>query len=292
VSDSSTALDGAPETAEGVLVDIHSHLVPGVDDGARQLSDVLESVERMRGEGIGRILTTPHIRASIAADPPRSEERLEHVSVAFEAASRAIAEAHPGIEYLRGHEVLIDLPEPDLSDPRMRLAGTSFVLIEWPRLAIPPGTGRVIRWIRDQGYRPVVAHPERYANILRQPGVVRSWRDAGAFLQVNYGSFVGRYGSEARDMAFRLLESGLVDYLASDFHGKSSLKIYCAEAHEALRRRAPAGLLDTLTRVNPSRLLEGLDPLPAAPLPQASNFLERLRRIVVRRDRPETKRTT
>jgi protein-tyrosine phosphatase len=266
VSDSLTALDEAPETADGGLVDIHSHLVPGVDDGARQVSDVLESVERMRGEGIGRILTT--------------------------AAAGAIAEAYPEIEYLRGHEVLIDLPEPDLSDPRMRLAGTSFVLIEWPRLAIPPGTGRVIRWIRDQGYRPVVAHPERYSNILRQPDMVRSWRDAGAFLQVNYGSLVGRYGSEARDMAFRLLETELVDYLASDFHGKSSLKIYCAEAHEALRRRAPAGLLDTLTRVNPSRLLDGLDPLPAAPLPQASKILERLRRIVVRPDRPEKKRTT
>lgn len=285
------SVPGGPLSPEPELVDIHSHLVPGVDDGARHLTDVLESVARMRAEGIGRILTTPHIRASIAADSIRREQRLEDVSVAFEAASKAIAEAHPGVEYLRGHEVLIDLPEPDLSDSRMRLAGTSFVLIEWPRLAIPPGTGRVIRWIRDQGYRPIVAHPERYTNILRQPDVVQSWRDGGAYLQVNYGSFAGRYGSEARTMAFRLLEAGLADYLASDFHGKSSLKIYCAEAHEALARRAPAGLLDTLSRVNPSRLLDGLDPLPVPQLPSASKFVERLRRIMTRRDGSEKKRT-
>lgn len=159
---------------ESVRVDIHSHLVPGVDDGARHLTDVLESVERMKSEGIGRILTTPHIRASLATDRVRFEERLDAVTQAFDRAALALSDAFPEVEYRRGHEVLIDLPEPDLSDPRMRLAGTTFVLLEWPRLAIPPGTGRVLQWIRDQGYRPIVAHPERYTNILRQPEVIRA----------------------------------------------------------------------------------------------------------------------
>jgi len=289
----STPAEGIPETTtpDAARVDIHSHLVPGVDDGARHLEDVLESVDRMRAEGIVRILTTPHIRASLASHPVRFGERLEMVTEAFDQAARAVAQVYPGVEYRRGHEVLIDLPEPDLSDPRMRMAGTSFVLLEWPRLAIPPGTGRVLRWIRDQGYRPIVAHPERYTNILRQPEVVRAWRDAGAYLQVNYGSFVGRYGSEAREMAFRLMEAGRVDYLASDFHGKSALSIYCREAHEALGGKSHAGLLDTLTRVNPARLLDGLDPLPSSPLP-ASNVLQRIRRIMVRHDRTGKKRTT
>lgn len=286
--------DGHDPTVEDApgMVDIHSHLVPGVDDGARHLQDVLESAERMQAEGIGTILTTPHIRASLASDPARLAVRLDSVTDAFEMAKRAIAESYPVIRYHRGHEVLIDLPEPDLSDPRMRLAGTTFVLVEWPRLAIPPGTARVLRWIRDQGYRPVVAHPERYTNILHQPGVIPSWRDAGAFLQVNYGSFVGRYGSEAREMAYRLMEAGQVDYLASDFHGKSSLRIYCEDARDALDGRAPAGMLDTLTRVNPSRLLDGMDPLPAGALRSERNVFQKLRRMVVRHDRSERKKAT
>ena len=115
------------------LVDIHSHLVPGVDDGARHLPGVLNAIERMAQVGIRRFITTPHIDASLALTPTRLATRLEEVSQAWQTARDAIQEEFPDVEYRRGHEVLIDVPEPDLSDPRLRLAGTSFALIEWPR---------------------------------------------------------------------------------------------------------------------------------------------------------------
>jgi protein-tyrosine phosphatase len=119
------------------LVDIHSHLVPGVDDGARHLPGVLNAIERMSQVGIGRFITTPHIDASLALTPSRLAARLDEVTQAWQTAHDAIQEEFPEVEYHRGHEVLIDLPEPDLTDPRLRLAGTSFVLIEWPRLQVP-----------------------------------------------------------------------------------------------------------------------------------------------------------
>lgn len=269
-----------------LLVDIHNHLVPGVDDGAKHLPGVLASVERMTHLGIGRIVTTPHIRGSLTHDPEGLRARLDDVTRAWEAAATAVKQEFPDVEYRRGHEILLDVPEPDLTDARIRMAGTSFVLVEWPRLHIPPGTSRVLRWIRDQGYRPVVAHPERYGGMLQNPDVVLRWREAGAFLQVNYGSLVGRYGSDAEVVAFRLLEAGLVDYLASDFHGQSNLKIYKSEAWAALRVRGAEEALHVLCRSNPARLLDDLEPLPAASVPRSSpRLLDRLRGMIGWRQR-------
>lgn len=262
------------------LVDIHSHLVPAVDDGARHIPGVLDSVERFMRIGIRRMVTTPHIQASLTLDTERLEERLNEVTDAWETARRAIKSEFPEVEYLRGHEVLIDVPEPNLSDPRIRMAGTSFVLVEWPRLHVPPGTARVLRWICDQGYRPIVAHPERYADMSHTPEMARSWRDAGACLQVNFGSLVGRYGAAAQTVATRLLEAGMVDYLATDFHGRSGLKIYKNELWALMEERGALEALDLLTRVNPSRLLEDSQPLPVGALTPESTLLRRLRSMI------------
>jgi protein-tyrosine phosphatase len=266
------------------LVDIHSHLVPEVDDGARSVQAVLDSVERLIGCGIRRIVTTPHLRGSLTLDASALAERLGEVDEAFATAAAALRERAPAFEYLRGHEVMVDEPEVDFSDPRLRMAGTTFVLIEWPRLHVPPGTPRVLQWIRDQGYLPVVAHPERYSGLGENSALVQHWRDAGAFLQVNYGSIVGRYGSAAQAMAFQMLEAGLADYLASDFHGQGSLKIYKDEAWAALERRAPREVLETLCRANPARLIEGLEPLPVLPLQPAPGIIERIRGAMRGRD--------
>jgi protein-tyrosine phosphatase len=264
------------------LVDIHNHLVPAVDDGAKHLPAVLDSIERMTRVGIRRIVTTPHIQGSLTLSPARLDERLSEVTEAWERAAAAIKEDFPEVEYRRGHEVLIDVPEPDLSDARIRMAGTSFVLIEWPRLHVPPGTTRVIRWMRDQGYRPIVAHPERYAGMVHKPQLGLQWRDAGALLQVNYGSLVGRYGREAQTVAFRLLEAGLVTYLASDCHGHPSLKIYKSEAWAALEERGSTELLEVLCRTNPSRLLQDEEPIPVGGVTRDTKLFSKLRGMIKR----------
>ncbi len=267
------------------LVDIHNHLVPGVDDGARDVQAVLDAVERLKRCGIRRIVTTPHLRGSLTHDPSGLAERLGAVDEAFAAAAAALRERFPDFEYRRGHEVMVDVPEVDFSDPRLRMAGTSFVLVEWPHLHVPPGTPRVLQWIRDQGYIPVVAHPERYAGLGENGAMLRHWREAGAFLQVNYGSLVGRYGSAVQTVAVEIVEAGLADYLASDFHAHGSLKIYKDEAWTALAGRAPDDLLETLCRANPGRLMEGLEPLPVLPLHPVPGIIDRIRGAMRRGDR-------
>jgi protein-tyrosine phosphatase len=264
------------------LVDIHSHLVPGVDDGARDVRAVLDSVQRLTRLSVRRILTTPHLDGSLSLDPERLEDRLSAVSAAWERAAEAIGESFPEVEFRRGHEVLLDVPEIDFSDPRMRLAGTSFVLVEWPRLQLPPGTVRVLRRIREAGYLPIVAHPERYAGVANAIDVLAQWRDAGAHLQVNYGSLVGRYGATAQTLACRILRRGWADYLASDFHGHARLEIHIAEASEVVEDLGGEEALTYLTRTNPGRVLRDEEPLPVPALPAERGFWARLKGIFER----------
>ncbi|HET9949798.1 MAG TPA: CpsB/CapC family capsule biosynthesis tyrosine phosphatase [Longimicrobiales bacterium] len=259
------------------LVDIHNHLVPGVDDGARDLRAVLDSVGRLARAGIRRIVTTPHLPGSLTLDPDRLADRLDVVTAAWRSAAAAIRERFPDVEFRRGHEVALDVPDVDLSDPRVRLAGTSFVLVEWPRLQLPPGTVRVLTRIVEQGYRPIVAHPERYVGMAYHPDLPARWREAGAYLQVNYGSLVGRYGAEARELALQLLRMGWVDYLASDFHGHARLGIYKDEAWAELDPLGAEELLVYLCRMNPGRVLEDEEPLPVPVLPERRGIWARLK---------------
>lgn len=264
------------------LVDIHNHLVPAVDDGARDMPAVIESVQRMTRAGIRRIVTTPHIQGSLTLDEERYEARLSEVTEGFERAHQAIKGDFPEVEFRRGHEVLIDVPEVDFSDPRIRLAETSFVLIEWPRLQIPPGTAHVIERIRQQGYRPIVAHPERYFGMTQSFGLAGRWREMGAFLQVNYGSLVGRYGSDAQVVAYRLLKQGWVDYMASDFHGHPTLKIYQKEAWSEFERNDALDTALLLSRTNPARLLNDEEPLPVPTMHSDPKLFRRLRGMLRR----------
>ena len=262
------------------FVDIHNHLVPGVDDGARDIPAVLDSVERMTRISVRRILTTPHIEGSLTLDTDRLGLRLSAVSDAWERAAEAIGEEFPEVEFRRGHEVLLDVPNADFSDPRIRMAGTSFVLLEWPRLQLPPGTVRVLSRIHEQGYRPIVAHPERYSGMGQALGVAGQWRDVGAYLQINFGSLVGRYGPRAQTTAYRLLRRGWVDYLASDFHGHPRLKIYKKEAWAALEEMGADEVFNYLCRTNPGRVLTDDKPVPVPALPAEKGFWARLKSVL------------
>lgn len=261
------------------LVDLHSHLIPGVDDGAKTVEDVLESVERMVRVGIRKIVTTPHLDGSVTADPAAFKERMREIDAAWKTVSEAVGERFPEVSFQRGNEVMLDTPDPVLTDPRVRLAGTAYVLVEWPRLQVPPGSTRAVARARSSGVRPIVAHPERYSGMGRDMDLAGEWRLEGALLQVNYGSLVGRYGSEAQERALLLLQRGWVDILASDFHGRSHLKLHIREAREAMEEWGGAEQWRLLTSVNPERLLANEFPLQVPPLLPTGGIWTKVRSI-------------
>ncbi|MBT8398066.1 MAG: hypothetical protein HKO65_12640 [Gemmatimonadetes bacterium] len=267
------------------FTDLHSHLVPGVDDGARNLGDVRVSLNKMWQAGVRRIITTPHLDGSLTRDRALFAARMDEMDEAWGRLVELSKEEFPGLALHRGHEVMLDIPDPDLSDSRLRLAGTSFVLVEWPGLRVPPSTGPVLERLLSSGVKPIIAHPERYRGLDRGGNMAGEWRDRGAFLQVNYASLVGRYGDLARRRALGFLERGWVDLLASDFHGRPHLSPSLTEARQAMADWGGGTQFGLLADVNPKRVLRGEDPLPVHELFVKTGFWDRIRGAFQSRER-------
>lgn len=245
--------------------EFHTHLVPGVDDGSRTLHDSLHSVGRMVKAGVTQVIATPHYAAS-CAERYDFDATMAHLDRAWGLLRDAVARDYPGLDLRRGLEVRLDTSVPDLSDPRLQLGGTDFVLLEWPMFMAPPGAPDLLARVIEGGHRPVVAHPERYGGIDAELRVVRAWKQAGAYLQGNYGSLVGQNGTGARRLIFRMLSEGLLDYLSSDFHGRPEFTFYLEPGAAELARLGAHEQLDLLGRVNPGRLFDGRPPLSVPPL--------------------------
>lgn len=263
------------------LADLHSHLVPGVDDGAKTIDDVVEGVDRMRARGVVTIATTPHLEGSLTLDPEGLARRMDEMDAAFEPARRAVAERFPELSFSRANEVALDHPEPDLSERRLRLGGGPFVLVEWARLHVPPGSRGALERLRAQGVEPLLAHPERYPSMGSFLQSAEEWKAAGAAFQVNYGSISGAYGPDAQQRALHLLARGWVDCLATDFHGRPSLRMFITPSRERFASaESETGTEDQawklLTWTNPSRILRGEAPLPVPPLEREETLWHRV----------------
>jgi protein-tyrosine phosphatase len=262
----------APEPVTGTSTDLHNHLMPGVDDGAANDDEARSALLAMRDAGVRRIATTPHVSAS--AFLRRSwEKQLTALDAAWQRLRELGAEVVPDVELHRGAEVRLDIPDPDLSDPRIRLGGGPSVLVEFAYFTVPPHSERLVARLREGGWIPVIAHPERYRGIATTLGVVATWRAAGGLVQVNAGSFTGRYGNEPKSIAQTLLAHGLIDCIASDYHGRGAPALSGARAW--ITSIGPSDQADLLFEINPARILKGEAPLPVPPLERKRGPLSR-----------------
>jgi protein-tyrosine phosphatase len=266
----------AGEAVPAGLVDFHSHLVPGVDDGARDLGEAVRGVEALAAEGVRHVLTTPHLDASAIARPDFFERQQREVEEAWFRVVDACVDREPRMSFHLGREILLDTASPELSDPRVRLNGGPYVLVEFPRLNLPVASEDALGHIAGLGYRPVVAHVERYLYQGDPVSLWDEWRHVGAVLQVNAASYVGRYGASARELAWRALELGWVDLTASDFHARG--RPWITQARDELRAAGGDAQDAALFETNPRHLLRGepLDEVP--PLEQRRSAWSRMRR--------------
>jgi protein-tyrosine phosphatase len=264
------------------MTDFHSHLIPGVDDGAQEPEDSAAALGRFRAEGALQIITTPHFMGSLTLDPAALEARLAELDAGWEAL-RTVVQADGermggALRVERGAEVMLDVPDPDLTDERLRLAGGRFVLVEYPMLRLPPVNAEIaLAELRGGGWMPVVAHPERYRNLDATLAELARFRRAGAFLQMNAGSLFGDYGKTAAGHARRILMAGEADYISSDYHARGEPGL-----QRFVRAMADAGFseqAELLTMINPARLLAGEPPLrvpPIQPANESRSLWERL----------------
>ena len=269
-------------SAAAGLTDFHSHLVPAVDDGAQDADDSAAALARFRAEGVTQLITTPHFVGSLTLDARALATRLFELDAGWEVLGGVVAadteRMGSPLVVRRGVEVMLDVPDVNLSDSRLRLAGGPFVLVEYPGLRLPPVNAEVaLIALRQNGWIPVVAHPERYRNLDAPLASLARFRSAGAFLALNAGSLFGDYGKSAAAHARSILTAGWADYVVSDYHarGEPGMSRFARTLADA-RFSAQAELL---TATNAARLLSGESPFPVPPIEapkERRSLLERL----------------
>lgn len=248
------------------MIDLHSHLLPAVDDGSRSVEQSVKVLRELGQLGLTDICLTPHLRAGEAGEgPPERHER------AYEALM-AGAPAKPRLH--RGAEIMLDRPlmGPPSSIRRVTLGGTRYILVEFPRLVSLDTVTIALGRVRDLDLIPVLAHPERYSCCT--PGSVARWRELGARMQVDATTLLSPQPRGQRARA--LLRYGLADILAGDNHGDDRS---VAAGADFLRSQEGAEQAELLTVRNPGAILQDSMLAPVPPIQIRSTWMQRLREL-------------
>jgi protein-tyrosine phosphatase len=197
------------------VIDLHTHILPGIDDGARTLEDALAMARIFVAEGVTVVAATPHVRD----DFPTSANVMLH-SVA--ALRRVLDEEEIPLTLLPGAEVAVDwlvrLDDDELR--RLSLAGSGrYVLVETPYRGWPVELLERLLRLRAAGFTPVLAHPERNPVVQATPSLLAPLVGGGMLVQVTAASLDGRLGTASRNTGHRLVAAGLAHMVASDAHG-------------------------------------------------------------------------
>lgn len=192
---------------------MHSHLIPGIDDGAPDLETALGLVKELHSLGFQKIITTPHVMADLYPNTPAI------ITAGWEQLKAAIAKENLNVEIEVAAEYLLDeaFGAKMNAGELLTLPGKS-VLVEMSFVSPAPDLDNYLFQLQLQGYRPIMAHPERYVYLKGDLGPYERLKDQGCRLQVNILSLVGYYGSQIKDIAWKLLKHKMVDFLGTDLH--------------------------------------------------------------------------
>lgn len=236
------------------MIDIHTHILPGMDDGAQDLYDTLEMVRLAADSGVTAMVATPHCNIPGIFENYFNDDYIETIQKVRDAVHR---EQLP-VNILPGMEAFgtPDLPDLLENGQIMTINQSRYLLIEFAFDEDPV----LVEYIVDKVHRmkiiPVIAHAERYKFVQRHPDRVYRWRKKGYPIQINKGSFQGRFGRSAAETAHLLLEHNLVSVVASDAHSPHMRTPYMANVYEELLMYYPENYIDMLFKENPRRICQ------------------------------------
>ena len=235
------------------MIDIHCHLLPGLDDGPRNMDEALAMARMAVADGTRGAICTPHWHPMIWPN-----EREGIAQAVAELRNRLDAAGIP-LQVWTGSELSLDAELEDrLAGGRLgTLNGEKWVLLELPGTFLPPGIEDYLWMLRQWGHEVVLAHPERYAYIQKDPARLHAWVEMGVAVQITASSLLGRLGPEVSDLCRVLLEHRLVHFLASDGHGTRSRRPVLGEASRVAAEVAGGQSARRLVADHPESVVRG-----------------------------------
>ena len=237
------------------MIDIHTHILPGLDDGAADIYDSIEMASLAYEYGTKVIVATPHCNIPGEYDNYFGDDYVN----TFQKTKEIIQREQPGITLLAGMEVFAteDLPRLLTEGKIFPINRTRYVLMEFDFAEDPDFADEILRQVKEVRAIPLIAHAERYEFVQDNPRIVYRWKQLGYEVQINKGSFMGRFGRTAQRTAFELLDHNLVTVVASDAHSPYQRTPWMQDVYQTLLEEYPRDYLEALFTENPGRICRG-----------------------------------
>jgi protein-tyrosine phosphatase len=236
----------------GIVIDIHSHILPGIDDGARNLEEAIEMARIAKEDGIEYMVSTPHMFNGISGNPAPGEivDRVAALNDAIGA---------NGVRILPGNEVHIshDIAEQAKSERVTKINQHNYMLVELPQLTVPFGADELLYRLVAQGVRPILVHPERNGHIQMHPVLVARLIERGVLVQITAMSLTGEFGPAAKNCAEELLRHDCVHFLATDAHRPKSRPPILSKGRDAAAAIIGRERAVSLVETNPCAVING-----------------------------------
>ncbi|WP_226581145.1 tyrosine-protein phosphatase [Halobacillus litoralis] len=214
------------------MIDIHSHILPGVDDGAQTIEESIRMAEAAVADGIKTIVATPHHKNGVF------DNFKNNIAIQVAELNRTFQERGIDLEVLPGQETRVygelvqGLEENEVLPIN---TNTNYVLVEFPSSSVPRFATQLFFDIQVAGYKPIIVHPERNKQIIENPDLLYSFVKKGAYVQLTAGSVCGHFGKKIKKFSEQLIEANLAHLIASDAHNTKTRGFCLSDAYGEVR---------------------------------------------------------
>jgi protein-tyrosine phosphatase len=258
------------------MVDIHCHILPGLDDGADTLETSIQMAESAIADGITHVVGTPHANSHYVFDPEIICQRRDELQAAVGERLKLAT----GCDFHLNFENLQDLEK---NPQKYTINQKNYLLVEFAEFSIPPSMDETMHHLQLIGLSPIVTHPERNAMLRTKPERMYRWLHQGSYVQITAQSLLGRFGTAAQACAEQWLDEDRVHFVASDAHNLTGRPLQLRAAFDVVAKRRGEHVAQALFRENPLAAFEGrklvYEPEQADPNAKPSKFRKRKRFI-------------
>lgn len=210
-----------------LVTDMHSHLIPGIDDGSPNMETSVQLIRGMKALGYKKLITTPHISSDMYKNTP------EIIQQGLVDLQKRLEEENIDIEVVAAAEYLLDDGfETLMKDNQLLTFSNKFILVEMPFFHLPPNLFDITFELQIKKYKIILAHPERYLFFYNDFSQLQALKDRGIYFQMNMISLTGHYSAEVKKMAEKLVDNEMIDFLGSDLHNPFYLDLLSKTRYE------------------------------------------------------------